>query len=126
MNDSRFERLEDRVEKIDDKVDNIREDIAELKGDMKLFSSKIERHVAGDEKIINAVMPTLHQFKLFVENDLGAIKDIVKMEEARQINEKLKAEKKKKLQTNLAIISTIASIIGGIVYKLVQMGLVKF
>lgn len=126
MTEDRFGRLEDRVHKLDDKIDLIKEDVGEMRGEMKLFSHKIERHVAGDEKIINAIVPTLNQFKLFMENDLETIKSLVKYEEARLINEKLKAEKKKKLQTNLAIISTVVSLIGGLIYKLVQIGLIKF
>ena len=126
MNDTRFNRLESRVEKLDDKIDGIKEDIGELKVDIRVFQEKVESHVAGDDKIIQTIVPTLHQFKSFVENDLSSIKYIVEVHKAKELTEKLREEKKKKIKSSLGIASVVVSLVTGVVYKLFQMGIIKF
>lgn len=126
MNDQRSSRLEDRVERLDGKIDAIKDDVAELRTDLRVFTIQIEKHVMGDEKIITEIVPVLSQLKVFLEKDLPQIQSIIFKEEARKLLEKETLEKRNKQKVNLAIIASIVSITLGAIYKLYQMGIIKF
>lgn len=70
----------DRFSRIENRVDEIKDDIAELKADIKIQSNNIdtlseqfrihvklvEKHVAGDTKIINEISPYFGDLKQII------------------------------------------------------------
>lgn len=126
MEKLRFDRIEDRVEKMDDKIDHIKDELYGLKSDFKIFSHKIERHVAGDEKIITEIQPTLNDFRDFIRNDLPIIKELAKKELVKNEIDKMTTKKLHNWKLILGVVAAATSIVGGVVYKLFQIGVIKF
>lgn len=117
-----FDRLEQRVEKIDDKVDQVKLDLTELRGDVKAYANEVKKHVEGDEKIISEIVPFIHSFNHFINNDLPNIKQLVLNEEARKIAQKESLIKKTNWKMNLSLVSAVI----GIFYTLYKMDIIKF
>lgn len=111
INHKQFEKLEFRVEKLDDKVDQIKEDIIELRGDVKMYANEVKKHVAGDEKIITEVLPTIRS----INTILPELQKLVLESHAKKISEKEQMTKKKKLKVNLAIVGSVVGTIIAIV-----------
>lgn len=88
IDESRFQRLED-------KVDDVREDVGELRSDMKLYMRHIEDHIAGDKKVIDKLVPVLDK-----------LPQIVEVAEQHQFEKKMK----KKATKALAVVATVAGI----------------
>jgi hypothetical protein len=122
MDANRFDRLEARVEKLDDKIDQVKLDLTELKVDVKNYAKEVKYHVEGDEKIISEIIPFIHSFNSFLNNDMPQIKQVILNEEARKIAQKESLIKK----TNWKMNSSILSAIAGIVYTLYKMQIIKF
>lgn len=106
MNESRFDKLDNKIEKV-------REDVSELKVDLKahIVESKINMdvirdHVAGDKKIINAIEPLMSE-----------LPDLVNIIKEYQFN-KLKKQKKLSFlnitKSKIAILVGVITIIGSI------------
>lgn len=122
MDGLRFSKLEDRVEKLDDKIDIIKDDVSELKSDVKLFTLQVDRHVAGDNKIITEIMPIMAQMKLFFAEDMPVLKQIILEKQAEHLNEKKSVVKLNNWKLKVTI---LASILGAL-YTLTQLGWIKF
>lgn len=88
IDESRFQRLED-------KVDDVREDVGELRSDMKIHMKHIEDHIAGDKKIIDKLAPVLDK-----------LPDIVEIAEKHQFEKKAK----KKLWKMVGVVGALAGI----------------
>lgn len=96
-----------RLERLEGKVDTIKEDIFELKSEFKVhvvnMENKLdtfEKHIAGDNKIINHISPIIEKFPVIIE-----------------IVEEYNFEKKKKAERNSKIkaFSIKAGIVGTII-----------
>jgi len=66
MDDTRFTRLEQRVDEIKDDVSELKseskftkEALQNLRVDIKDFTQQVKEHVAGDDKIVNQLIPIL-------------------------------------------------------------------
>lgn len=106
-----FDKLEDKVEKLDDKVDDLKEDISVLRSDVRIYARDVRAHVAGDQKIISEILPTIESINVI----LPELKAIVMEANARRINQQIEAERKKKLKSDLTIMGTVVTIIAGII-----------
>jgi len=95
-----FDKIEMRVEKLDDKVDKLKEDIIELRGEVRVYAYEVNKHVAGDNKIITEILPVIHDIKRL----LPELHLLAQKEQARQLVEKESEAYKKKVKTNLSII----------------------
>lgn len=122
MDGKNLDRLEARVEKLDDKVDQVKDDLSELRLDVRAYAIEVKKHVEGDEKIISEIVPFIHSFNHFINNDLPNIKQLVINEEARKVLEKQSFVKKSNWKLNLSILTGILSI----VYTLYKMDIIKF
>ena len=99
MDESRFQRLED-------KVDAIKDEVAELKTDMKVHMAIVEKHVSSDERIIEKINPLLDKF--------GEIVEVVEEHKFdKQLRQK-KMETLSKWTKRLGLVSVIISVIIGI------------
>ena len=116
VNEKHFDKLEKKVEKLEDKVDSLKEDVSVLSTDIKHYAEQVKFHVAGDNKIINEVLPTLKELNLLMPE----LKQIVLERKSDEIQE-LKVDKQKNsLKTNLAIVSTVITVISGIVALIIK------
>ena len=126
MDEKRLSRIEDKVEKLEDrlndKIEEVKSDIADLKSDVRLYAIEVQKHVEGDEKIISEIIPFIHSFNSFLNNDMPAIRNIIIKEEAKKELEKQVIKKKSNWKLNLSLISGVL----GIVYTLYKMELIKF
>lgn len=99
MDESRFQRLED-------KVDVIKDEVAELKSDMKVHMAMVERHVSSDERIIQKINPLLDKFD-----------EVVEVVEEHKFDKKLRQKKMQaisKWTKRLGLVSVIISVIIGL------------
>jgi len=99
MEESRFQRLED-------KVDAVKEDVSELKTEFKIHMAVIERHVSSDERIIQKINPLLEKF-----NEIVEVVEEHKFD--KQLNKK-KMESIKKWSARLGLVSVVIGILVGI------------
>ena len=98
--------MESRINRLEGKIDAVKEDVTELKMDMKYLMPKIEEHITGDKKIINALAPVIDK--------LPALIEIVENDQFEKRKKEEKAIKFKKLSTKLFLISTVIGIGAGI------------
>lgn len=121
MDEKRLSRIENKVEKLEDrlndKIEEVKSDIADLKSDVRLYAIEVQKHVEGDEKIISEIIPFIHSFNNFLNNDMPAIKDIIIKEEAKKVMEKETIKKKTNWKLNLSLISGAI----GIIYTIYKM-----
>ena len=99
MDESRFQRLED-------KVDAIKDEVSDLKTDMKVHMATVERHVTSDERIIEKINPLLDKFS-----------EIVEVVEEHKFDKQLRQKKMEavtKWTKRLGLISTIIGVIIGL------------
>ena len=99
MDESRFQRLED-------KVDAIKEEVSDLKTDMRVHMATVERHVSADERIIEKINPLLDKFT-----------EIVEVVEEHKFDKQLRQKKMetvKKWSARLGLVSVIISVIIGL------------
>lgn len=96
MEESRFQRLED-------KVDDVKQDLAELKIDIKVHMATIEHHISQDQKIINIIAPVMEK-----------LPDMVQMIEDYRFDKELKERKMQSIKTwtvKLGLASTVIGIV---------------
>lgn len=98
--------MERRIDRLESKVDAIKEDVTELKTDMKHLMPKIEEHITGDKKIINALAPVIDKLPSLIE--------IVENDQYEKRKKAEKREKLKSLTTKLGLLSLIVGIGAGI------------
>jgi len=99
MEESRFQRLED-------KVDAVKEDVSELKTEFKIHMAVIERHVSSDERIIQKINPLLEKFNEIV--------DVVEEHKFDKQLSKKKMEAIKRWSARLGLVSIVIGILVGI------------
>ena len=97
MDEIRFQRLED-------KVDNVKEEVTEIKTDIRIHMSKIEEHVAGDNKIITHLAPLLEK-----------LPTIIQVVEDYTFEKRTKEERNKKLTGVVKISAGITAVTTAIV-----------
>lgn len=95
-----------RIDRLEDKLDAVKEDVTELKSDMKYLMPKIEEHITGDKKIINALAPVIDKLPNLIE--------IVENDQFEKRKQKEKREKFKTLTAKLLFVSTIVGIGAGL------------
>lgn len=105
--EKQFQKLELRVEKLDDKVDKLKEDIFELRSDVKMYANDVNKHVAGDEKIVTEILPTIHSLNMILPD----LQQILLENKAKKIQEEQNMNKKKKLQVTVAILGTVIGVV---------------
>ena len=93
MDELRFQRPED-------KVDHVKEDLQELRTDIKIHMSKVEDHVAGDNKIITHIMPLLEK-----------LPEIVTMLEDHDFQKRKKEDIKKTISTIAKVAASITAVV---------------
>lgn len=97
---------EKRIDRLEDKMDAIKEDVTELKSDMKHLMPKIEEHITGDKKIINALAPVIDKLPSLIE--------IVEKDQFEKMKKKESADKVKYYSSRLLLLSAIVGIGAGI------------
>lgn len=115
INEHRFGRLEH-------KVDEVKQEVSDLKLEIAVFTNEVKKHVAGDEKIINEIVPVLDQLKHFLDQDLPKLREVLIEREVKAHNEKSKILLKTKWKLNLSLIGGALSIL----YTLYRMEILKF
>jgi sugar-specific transcriptional regulator TrmB len=104
------DRLEVKIDKVKDrlesKIDIIKEDVTELKTDMKYLMPKIEEHITGDKKIINALAPVIDKLPNLIE--------IVERDQYKKFKKAERNEKIKYYTSKLLLLSLVVGIGAGI------------
>lgn len=95
VHDDRFSNLEQKVDKVKDDVNEIKMELKLQRVDLSRAMEIVEKHVAGDNKIINEIAPLMHHMPSLV--------DIVQ-------EYKYEKEKKAKFWNNIKNYSIMASI----------------
>lgn len=120
MTQKQIDKLETRFERLDEKVDDLKFELVEVRSDIKMYAADVQKHVAGDEKIISEIVPILNQFRNFMDTDLRDLKTMAEYEKAKRIMQDQDKKKKAKLKTYLSIaakVIAIVSVLAGLFFK---------
>lgn len=105
-NEVRFQRMEDKIDSVKEDVTEVKMEVAEIKTDIRHHMSKVESHVAGDNKIINELQPIL-----------AKLPHIVEMAEEYHISKQLR----KRVWKYVGVIATLVGLTAG----LMKVGLIN-
>lgn len=103
-----FDKIEMRVEKLDDKVDSLRDDVISLRNDVRMYSIDVQKHVAGDNKIITEILPVIYDIRLL----LPELNAMAQREQARRITDAESETFKKKVKLNVSILAGVLAVFG--------------
>ena len=67
IDETRFQRLEDKVDDASEKITAVQFELKEARNDMKHHMQEVAKHVAGDKKIIDKLIPVLDKLPTIVE-----------------------------------------------------------
>lgn len=98
----RFDKLDNKLDKVTDDVIEVKMDVVEIKTLLKISNNKMEDHIAGDNKVIDQLVPILGQLSEMVQDHVY-----------NKTNSKKRSEKLKSVAIKLGIAGTILSMLTG-------------